>query len=98
MTIATGRKLKRLMAAVSTLVPFKPNFVSLASQIRASRNNVEGYLAYMEKAGMIAQLRADAKGMGFWGKVEKVYLDNTNILYALIVARCENRVQYSSKM
>ncbi|MDO4290249.1 MAG: AAA family ATPase [Eggerthellaceae bacterium] len=83
MTIATGRKLKRLMAVVSTLVPFKPNFVSLASQIQASRNNVEDYLAYMEKAGMIAQLRADAKGMGLLGKVEKVYLDNTNILYAL---------------
>lgn len=83
MTIATGRKLKRLMAVVSTLAPFKPNFVSLASQIQASRNNVEDYLVYMEKAGMIAQLRAGAKGIGLLGKVEKVYLDNTNILYAL---------------
>lgn len=83
MTAATGRKLKRLMAIVSTLAPFKPNMTSLGSQIQVSRNNVEDYLLYMEKAGMIAQLRMNAGGLGALGKTEKVYLDNTNILYNL---------------
>lgn len=83
MTVATGRKLKQLMAVVSTLAPFKPNMVSLGSQIRVSRNNVEDYLGYMEKAGMIALLRTGARGIGALGKTEKVYLDNTNILYNL---------------
>ena len=83
MTAATGHKLKRLMAIVSTLAPFKPNMTSLGSQIHASRNNVEDYLLYMEKAGMVAQLRTNAGGLGALGKAEKVYLDNTNILYNL---------------
>lgn len=83
MTSATGRKLKRLMAIVATLAPFKPNMTSLASQIQTSRNNVEGYLLWIEKAGMIAQLRTGANGLSAFGKVEKVYLDNTNILYNL---------------
>lgn len=83
MNMATGRKLKELMAVVSTLAPFKPNMTSLGSKIRASRNNVEDYLGYMEKAGMIAQLRTGAHGIGALGKTEKVYLDNTNILYNL---------------
>ena len=83
MTTATGRKLKKLMAVVSTLVPFKPNMTSLASQVQTSRNNVESYLSYMEKGGMIAQLRTGASGLGALGKPEKVYLDNTNILYCL---------------
>lgn len=83
MTAATGRKLKKLMAIVSTLVPFKPNMTSLGSQIQASRNNIEDYLGYMEKAGMIAQLRGSEDGLAALGKVEKVYLDNTNILYNL---------------
>ena len=83
MTASTGRKLKKLMAVVSTLAPFKPNMVSLGSQIQVSRNNVEDYLLYMEKAGMIAQLRTGASGLGALGKPEKVYLDNTNILYNL---------------
>ena len=83
MTASTGRKLKKLMAIVSTLVPFKPNMTSLGSQIQASRNNIEDYLGYMEKAGMIAQLKEEEGRLGSLGKVEKVYLDNTNILYNL---------------
>lgn len=80
MTAATGRKLKRLMAVVSTLAPFKPNMSQLASRIGASRNNVEDYLLYMEKAGMIAQLRTERTNLGALGKTEKIYVDNTNIL------------------
>ena len=60
MTASTGRKLKRLLAIVSTLVPFKPNMVKLASQVQVSRNSLEDYLLYIEKAGLIAQLR------GYW--------------------------------
>lgn len=83
LSVSTGRKLKRLMSVVSTLAPFKPNMTSLASQIQASRNSLESYLSYMEKAGMVALLPTAAKGIGALGKPEKVYLDNTNILYNL---------------
>jgi predicted AAA+ superfamily ATPase len=86
MTVATGRKLLKLMVVVSELVPFKPNMSGLGKRIQASRNNVEDYLVYMEKAGMIALLRSGASGLGALGKVEKVYLDNPNILYNL----CDN--------
>ena len=83
MTAATGRRLKRLMAVVSTLAPFKPNMTQLGSKLNISRNNVEEYLLYLEKAGMLAQLRTGASGLGALGKANKIYLDNTNILYCL---------------
>ena len=83
MNAATGRKLKKLMAAVSELSPFKPNMTRLAGQIQASRNNVEDYLMYLEKAGMIAQLRSSASPLDDLDKVQKVYLDNPNIVYNL---------------
>lgn len=83
MTAATGRKLKRLLALISTSVPFKPNLVKLASQVQVSRNNLEDYLLFIEKAGMIAQLRNATTSINSLGKVEKVYLDNTNLQYAL---------------
>ena len=83
MNMATGRKLLKLMAVVSELVPFKPVMSDLGKRIGVSRNNVEDYLLYMEKAGMIAQLRTSASGLGALGKVEKLYLDNTNILFNL---------------
>lgn len=50
---------------------------------QVSRNVIEEYLLYLEKAGMIAQLRSGAGGLGALGKAEKVYLDNPNILYCL---------------
>lgn len=83
LSVATGRKLKRLMATISTLVPFKPNMTSLAGQIQVSRNSMETYLAYLEKSGMIALLPPGGHGINTLGKPEKVYLDNTNLLYSL---------------
>ena len=83
MNIGTARKLKKLMVILAGLVPYKPNMASLGSQIQASRNNVEDYLTYMEKAGLLAQLKDGTGGLGELGKVEKVYLDNTNLMYNL---------------
>lgn len=83
MTAATGRKLKKLLSVVSTLVPFKPNMSSMAKQLQVSRNVIEEYLLHLEKAGMIAQLRRGAGGLSALGKAKKVYLDNPNILYCL---------------
>ena len=37
----------------------------------------------MEQAGVIGQLRDDTGGIRGVGKVEKVYLDNTNLAYLL---------------
>ena len=83
MSMATGKKLKKLITILAALVPYKPNFISLASQISASRNNVEDYLVHMEKAGMLSILRDGTGGLGMLGKIEKVYLDNTNIVHLL---------------
>lgn len=83
MTASTGRKLKRLLAIVSTLVPFKPNMVKLASQVQVSRNSLEDYLLYIEKAGLIAQLRGPGSSLGQLAKAEKVYLDNPNLIFCL---------------
>jgi hypothetical protein len=37
----------------------------------------------MERAGMLSQLRDTTKGIRGLGKVEKVFLDNTNLMYNL---------------
>ena len=83
MNIATGRKLKQLLAIVSQSVPFKPNMSKIAEMLKISRNNIADYLLYMEEAGMVAQLRGPTKGIRALGKVDKVYLDNTNLVYNL---------------
>ena len=83
MNVATGRKLKQLLTIISKSAPFKPNMSKIAEMLSASRNNISDYCLYIEEAGMIAQLRDNTGGIRGLGKVDKIYLDNTNLIYNL---------------
>ncbi|HHV86041.1 MAG TPA: ATP-binding protein, partial [Petrimonas sp.] len=52
--------------------------------IGVSRNSLDDYFLYMEQAGLIAQLRDETGGIRGLGKIDKVYLDNTNIIFNLV--------------
>jgi len=84
LNVGTSRKLKHLLSIIAESVPFKPNFFKISELIGVSRNSLDDYFSYMEKAGLISQLRNETKGIRGLGKVEKVYLDNTNLLYNLV--------------
>lgn len=83
MNVSTGRKLKQLLSIIAKSVPFKPNMSSIASILNVSRNNIADYCLYIEEAGLIAQLRDNTGGVRGLGKVDKIYLDNTNLMYSL---------------
>ena len=83
MNVSKGRQLKQLMAIIAESVPFKPNMTKISEILAISRNVIADYLLYMEEAGMLAQLRDDTKGIRGLGKINKVYLDNTNLVYIL---------------
>ena len=83
MSASMGRKFKQLLMIISESVPFKPNMSKLAEMVGISRNMMSDYLYYIEEAGMIAQLRSDTLGVRGLGKVDKIYLDNTNLIYSL---------------
>jgi predicted AAA+ superfamily ATPase len=83
MNVATGKKLLKLLAIIAQSVPVKPNFLALSRLIEASKNSIADYFYYIEKAGMIAQLRGKTETFLALGKVEKVYLDNTNLAFCL---------------
>ena len=83
MTPATGKKLHRMLGIISSNVPYKPEATALANELKVSRNDIPTFLLYMEKAGMIGQLRDQTGGMRGLGKTEKVYLDNTNLIYSM---------------
>lgn len=87
--VSVGRKLKQLLMVVAESVPFKPVMQKIADVTGISRNYIQDYLMYMERAGMIAQLRDAVGGIRGLGKIEKVYLDNTNLIYVLAPKRAE---------
>ena len=89
LSVSVARKLKRLLAIIAQSAPFKPNMSQIGGQLEVSRNNVADLCAYLEKAGLIGQLRSSTGGIQGLGKVDKVYLDNPVLIYTLGGANVE---------
>lgn len=83
MNVSTARKLRKMLDIISKMAPFKPSFMNLATELKVSKNDVPDYMLYLEQAGMIGQLRDDTGGIRGLGKVEKVYIDNPNLMNVL---------------
>ena len=83
MSVATSRKLKKLLYVISRNVPFKPNFSEIGRSLSMDRGTVADYMVYIEKSGLTRQLNMSGGGMSLLEKPEKVYLGNTNFIYAL---------------
>lgn len=77
------RNIKKLLAIMAQIVPFTPNITDLSAQVGTSRNSLLGYLSMLEKAQMLNLLSQDVSGLRGLTKPEKIYLNNTNLVYAL---------------
>ncbi len=82
MNTSTAVKLKKLLYVISRSVPFKPNLTEIGRTIETDRGTVADYLFYMEKAGLIRQLRIADDGMKLLEKTDKIYLANTNLVFS----------------
>jgi predicted AAA+ superfamily ATPase len=76
-------KLKKLLFMISTNVPFTVNVSKLSETIGVSRPTLIHALSLLERARLIVQMHKSNKGIGILTKPEKVYLNNTNLAYAL---------------
>ena len=83
LSVSTARRLKRLLAIIAQSAPFKPNMSQIGGQLEVSRNNIADLCTYLEKAGLISQLRTSTNGIQGLGKVDKIYLDNPTLIYTL---------------
>jgi len=80
--IAAVPKLKKLLQIIAGSVPFIPNITKLGERSGLNRNTVISYLGYLEEAHIIKNLYRDASGLTRLQKPDKIYLENTNLLYA----------------
>jgi len=83
LSISTSEKLKTLLYIVAQSVPFKPNYSKIARDLDMHRNAVSDLMVWLDKADLINILRDDVEGYKLLGKVNKVYLNNPNLAYAL---------------
>jgi predicted AAA+ superfamily ATPase len=81
--VAYVSKIKQLLQIISESVPFIPNVTKLSERIGISRKSLLFYLSGLEESHLIIQLHKDARGISKLQKPDRIYLENTNLMFAL---------------
>jgi uncharacterized protein len=76
-------KLKRLLYVLSVNVPFTPNISKLSEKINLTRNALVQALQLLDKAELINISYYKTKSISILTKPDKIWLNNTNLSYAL---------------
>lgn len=84
-----SRKIYQLMYILATNVPFKPNITKLSEKTGINRNMIVEYLHYLESARLINTLSAAGRSISILQKPDKIFLENTNLLFALSPERAD---------
>ena len=80
----TVRKTRRMLMVLAESCPQTPNMSRLYEELGTSRDQGLKMLQALQKAGLMALV--DAKGMKLdnLSKPEKIYVDNTNLMFAIV--------------
>lgn len=81
--IRQSKKLLQLLYIISQQVPFSPNLSDLSRKTSIHRNLLNNYLFYMEEARLLHLLQPKNFSVASLQKPAKIYLNNTNLLFAL---------------
>lgn len=87
--VANVRKLQALIAMICSKTPFELNANKIATALEIGRDTVVEYLKYLGDAKLLNLLYSDKKKIGKLSKPDKVYLENSNIMYALAPTKVE---------
>ena len=74
---------KKLLNFLATITPGQVSVNNISKNIGADAKTVAHYLEYMHATGLIRLVFANAGGSRGLGRPEKVFLNNTNLHYAL---------------
>lgn len=76
-------KLKKLLISIASSAPFTPNVTKLSEIVGVSRNTLIQAIKILGRAGLVNELYKDTSGIGVLTKPEKLFLNNTNLMYVL---------------
>jgi predicted AAA+ superfamily ATPase len=80
-------KLKKLLEVVCESKPFEVNYTKIAQMAEISRVKLYDYISYLNDSQMLLLVDEKTKGLKKLSKPAKIYLNNTNLLYAY----CQNQ-------
>jgi hypothetical protein len=76
-------RIKQLLYIISQSVPLIPNVSKLSDKIGIQRSTLLGYLHYLEEIKLTINLFKESGGISKLQKPLKIYLENTNLMYAI---------------
>ncbi len=79
----TLQKLKKLMVILANQVPFIPKMNEFYQELQTSREQGLKLLNILEQAKLISMLKTPLKALKHISAPDKLYLDNSNMMYAL---------------
>lgn len=74
-------KIKQLLFAISESAPFIPNINKLSERIGISRETLILYIQHLNDAQILNTLYKESKGISRLQKPNKIFLQNTNLMY-----------------
>ena len=82
-TYDTVEKCKKLLMIIAENVPLQPNVERMATSLGTTRDTFLNLLYKLDKAEILELLTVELKSYKKLVKPEKIYLGNTNLMYAL---------------
>jgi uncharacterized protein len=79
----TAIKVKKLLGVIAESVPFKPNIAALARKLDLSRDSVYQYIYQLKDARLLNTISSEGKGVSTLQKPDKIFLENSNLAFAL---------------
>jgi predicted AAA+ superfamily ATPase len=77
------KKIAKLLRIISASVPFSPDLKKMTELTDVGdQRTLKTYLKYLEDCGLIIGLSRTGKGLRGMEKPEKIFLNNTNLIYA----------------
>ena len=80
----TIRKTRKMLMALSASCPQTPNMSKLYRELETGRDQGLKMLKALQRAGLLALLDAKGLKLNNLSKPEKIYVDNTNLMAALV--------------
>src|SRR5690606_24328124 len=63
--------------------PFEPNITAIAQKLKLGRETVNNFLQHLQRGHLLNLINRPTQGIAALQKPDKIYLENTNLSYAL---------------
>jgi predicted AAA+ superfamily ATPase len=80
---ATVEKAKKMLMILAARVPFAPNISQLCKELETTRDLGLRLLYALDRAALLGLLTSEIKSYKQLSKPDKIYLNNSNLMYAL---------------